>query len=361
MTEGEPDATALLETASLRLTAKNLYEKEDYAGALDAYRQALQMLENGPESDRSVVFSNISQTLLQLKEPAQALRAATSAITSDPANIKAHFRKVKSLVELRRPFAACSAARALAFEDGNLSSNPRGNPSQQAFELVLALLKEVQAGGHKADAACPAPPSGPDMKRRPVAGYGALDGVEDLLKEVIGYVDGVALLEFALSNRLAWTDTATPEAIHERATWLCPGRSARWLRMDILQHRPWRLSERWLHESRRLANAMATRNSLAVCGADGCVRLHEPFPSGKCEHIDVAAGCIPYTLCWSPGGEYLAYVCSRGARGRPLAALVLVPNPTSGRQPMVVPLNFGLVPYYLFPSPCGTRVHMPTR
>jgi len=65
-----------------------------------------------------------------------------------------------------------------------------------------------------------------------------------------------------------------------------------------------------------------------------------------------AEHCLDWTLCWGPHGEYVAFTAVNDSQH---TALVVTPT-QAHRPPLVIPLIPFLTPYYLCPSPCGTRL-----
>ncbi|CAK0844644.1 unnamed protein product [Prorocentrum cordatum] len=310
----------------------------DHAGAAECYEAALARLrEEGAPKDRyAPVHSNLSLARLALGQAAQALESAEASARADGGFAKAYFRQARALLALGRPHEAAIRARCALFLEGGY-----GSAASAAF----------RGGGGARPGAQP-------------AGRGCPAEVLKLLGEVVQEVpelvvrccDGHGLGRLGGCSRRLRGVVCRSQLLRRRAAELCPEGSPGWLRTDLLPLVPG-LGDGagWLYAARRAAAGAAVRDLLAIAGQDQSVRTCEPIPGGGAARlVRVPASCLPFTLCWGPQGEYLAFTALRLSTARP--ALVLAPAPGRGGEPIITPLIGGMLPYYICPSPCGTRV-----
>eukprot|EP00972_Heterocapsa_arctica_P095852 14142833-Heterocapsa_arctica.AAC.1 len=103
-------------------------------------------------------------------------------------------------------------------------------------------------------------------------------------------------------------EVATDEVFRARAAESCPSRSRAWLREDILQVGGWPSGAGWLCAARQSAAGGAARNRLAVCTTDCDIVVCEPVRGGgEARRVESPGHGLPFSLCWGPGGEYIAF------------------------------------------------------
>jgi len=354
--------------ASLREAGNERIRAGDHAGAVARYRQALEMLESEIRSassvssvalvarlrgDRAPLLGNLSAAQLGLGDAGAALEAARGAAKANRSYAKAYFRQAKAMLALGRPHAAANAARLSFFMQGQVSL--AGTVDTKA---LLKQAEELASENRLAAAAAASSSSSafvtPDAHE---AGGGAMCSLElapELPSLVVRFLDGAALVRLGRGARRFWVTLATEEALLACAAQCCPGGSERWLRKDLLRAGT---GAGWLYAARALAacpeSASAAPNGrLAICDRGGQVFVCQPVEGGgRRAPLWAPPHCLPFSLCWGPSGEYLAYTSVSEAR---LAALVVAPMPWVGTDAIVTPLQ--MAPYYLAPSPCGTRI-----
>uniref|UniRef100_A0A7S4SWA4 Uncharacterized protein n=1 Tax=Alexandrium monilatum TaxID=311494 RepID=A0A7S4SWA4_9DINO len=338
--DGPPNQAAVAASracpAALREEGNVRLRRGDRAAAAALYERALELLERETATaetrhEVALLWGNLSASRLDLGEARAALDAALEASRADCEYAKAYFRQAKALVRLGRPREAANAARWMFFLTGG-----RGEAAQ-------ALLAEASAAREAAS------PSAPRRLRAPQAPAAALEE-EEVLVEVSRCCDGYALAHLARCNLNLHAQVATEEAFAERAVALCPQGSERWLRRDLLDGSGG--GHGWLYAGRWDASVASSQGRLAICGTDGRVRILSPATGGA-HTLPVPPRCLPYSLCWSRMGDYVAFTA---VRDESRAALVLASCRVGGPAPVATPLPPGLSPYFLAPSPCGTRV-----
>ncbi|KAL4551764.1 hypothetical protein Ndes2526B_g06030 [Nannochloris sp. 'desiccata'] len=110
------------DVAALRAQAGDLYKKKDYTAALDLYNQCVSL-----EPTNATHFSNIAAVHFATENWELAYKAASCAYVLDAGNVKAAYRKAKSMQKLR-----CYAGAALVLQ---------GAPADAA---ITAALKEAK-------------------------------------------------------------------------------------------------------------------------------------------------------------------------------------------------------------------------
>lgn len=280
--------------------------------------------------EAALVWGNVSAAKLQLGDGKAALAAAMESARAEDVYAKAYFRQAKALLKLGQRHEAANAARVMLFLTGDLKE-------------AQVLLAEADTSSNASAVVRPL------VLRAPQASAAALEE-EEVLMEVSRCCDGHALAHLGRCNLNLHAQVATEDAFLRQAAALCPQRSEHWLRRDLLDASG--SGHGWLYAERRLAAVSAARNRLAICGSNGRVRVCDP-DGEKAFVLPVPPECLPYSLCWSPGGEYVAYTATCD---HPRPALVFAGCQPGGPMPIMVPLLPGLEPYFLAPSPCGTRV-----
>ncbi|CAE8741610.1 unnamed protein product [Polarella glacialis] len=363
---GDDCPTAAAGMAALRQQGNTLMREGDAAGAAERYERALVLaglvlagsyeVGEDPESyaaNRAALLGNLSAARLAEGVPGSALLALEAAQLSAKADCryaKAFFRQAKALLALQRPQEAVNAARTLLFVMGE----------EAALADVKALLREA-ADLASSRSACRGG-ARPPVSCSSSAPACALEAAPEVPALLSAYCGAEELARLACCSRRVAAEMATEAAFSARAAQLCPGGHAAWLRLDLLGAGPgsggvFASGSGWLYAARREAARAGVQNRIAVCQVDGRVGLYEPVPGGgSVTQICIPAlQCLPFSLCWGPGSEFLAFTAlSPSFSG--YTALVLAPVTSSGLSPVVVPLRKGLAPYYLSPSPCGTRV-----
>ncbi|CAE7863603.1 unnamed protein product [Symbiodinium microadriaticum] len=280
--------------------------------------------------ERATLLGNLSAAQLARGSPERALEAARSASGMDTAYTKAYFREAKALLALGRPCAAVSAARRLYFVAG------MDRADREVRNLLDAAAEQLRKRQHRPRVSCRESSSAPASD---------LESTVDLPDLVADCCNGEELVQLSQTSRRLRKQLFSEEALLCRASQLCHSRS--WLRRDAAFGQ----SAGWAYAI-HLAHARSSiRDRLAVCRTDGKVALVDP-ETGDQQLLPVPGHGVDFTLCWGPRSEFLAFTAVNKASG---AALIVIPT-LQRSQPLVIPLIPFLTPYYLSPSPCGTRI-----
>ncbi|CAE7528459.1 unnamed protein product [Symbiodinium sp. CCMP2456] len=280
--------------------------------------------------ERATLLGNLSAAQLARGSPERALEAARSASGMDTAYTKAYFREAKALLALGRPCAAVSAARRLYFVAG------MDRADREVRNLLDAAAEQLRKRQHRPRVSCSESSSAPASD---------LESTVDLPDLVADCCNGEELVQLSQTSRRLRKQLFSEEALLCRASQLCHSRS--WLRRDAAFGQ----SAGWAYAI-HLAHARSSiRDRLAVCRTDGKVALVDP-ETGDQQLLPVPGHGVDFTLCWGPRSEFVAFTAMNKASG---AALIVIPT-LQRSQPLVIPLIPFLTPYYLSPSPCGTRI-----
>jgi tetratricopeptide (TPR) repeat protein len=87
---------------SLRERANNFFKTKKYVEAILLYEQSLMHLHDPSHRNRSILFSNTAACLYELKLYKSCMIYADLAILADPSYNKGYYRKINSLLELKR-------------------------------------------------------------------------------------------------------------------------------------------------------------------------------------------------------------------------------------------------------------------
>eukprot|EP00913_Durusdinium_trenchii_P018987 g17843.t1 len=185
----------------------------------------------------------------------------------------------------------------------------------------------------------------------------SLEATVESLQLVARCCDGEDLARLAQGNRRFWRQLSDQEVL-DRAALVCPGASAGWLRRaGLCEWRDATLgSAGWTFALHQAHGRSCVHDCVAVStpgGALALVHLAADFTVLKEEALCTSGRCLDFTLCWGPHGEYVAFTAVTESQN---TALVITPTKSMRRPPLVIPLIPFLTPYYLCPSPCGTRL-----
>lgn len=327
----EPDHDKL-DAELLKEEGNQLLKADEPELAIERYEGALEVLGNSSSyvRERATLLGNLSAAQLARGSPERALEAARSASGMDTAYTKAYFREAKALLALGRPCAAVSAARRLYFVAG------MDRADREVRNLLDAAAEQLRKRQHRPRVSCRESSSAPASD---------LESTVDLPDLVADCCNGEELVQLSQTSRRLRKQLFSEEALLCRASQLCHSRS--WLRRDAAFGQ----SAGWAYAI-HLAHARSSiRDRLAVCRTDGKVALVDP-ETGDQQLLPVPGHGVDFTLCWGPRSEFLAFTAVNKASG---AALIVIPT-LQRSQPLVIPLIPFLTPYYLSPSPCGTRI-----
>eukprot|EP00927_Polykrikos_kofoidii_P048048 TRINITY_DN42283_c0_g1_i1.p1 TRINITY_DN42283_c0_g1~~TRINITY_DN42283_c0_g1_i1.p1 ORF type:complete len:775 (+),score=90.65 TRINITY_DN42283_c0_g1_i1:93-2417(+) len=362
------------DAASLRRRGNEMLHDGNFRDAVVIYQQALGRSESGTH-EAALVLGNMSVALLNGGDAAKALSAAEDAAKADPSYSKAYYRQARALLGLGRPAAAAAAvARTVA--------------SGQPLSELRSLLSEVRTVAAAAAARRAATAESVAGMRRQWSlhvqheqGRGHTDD-SDLeatraLDEILTWCGVRELACLGRCARRFCVSAPTFDAFMQRAVAFSPCRSAAWLRTELLAPPEYHasggmclgLAPGWLaaaQEFRALSGVSRTR--LAVCSMRGIVHVGD-YLNGSFNVVDIpmppGLHCLSFTLCISSKGRYVVWIAAR-IGDTDVFFIVFVPVTfESGKgegfaQPIVLPLPDGIKPYFLYPSPCGSRVALLT-
>lgn len=322
----EPDRGDL-EAITLKEEGNNYLRAGEPENALDCYQRSLALLGGKEASGReaATVLGNISAAHASLHNPRASLQAARAAGVADPSYSKALFREAKALLALREPSDAVRAALHLLFL--------AGSSVEADVQKILAAAEPRVPRALVPLAPASAPAS-------------SLEVTMDLLQLVARCCDGEDLTRLGQTGRRFFQQLDLSVEVLKRATLACPAHSKAWIRTDDVLGSPgWAYA---LHQAHR---RNGVHDCVAVCKRSGGVSL-VPAGGGAERPLPKADHCLDWTLCWGPHAEYLAFTAVNESQN---TALVVIPT-RGHRPPLVIPLIPFLTPYYLCPSPCGTRL-----
>ena len=336
------------ESASeLREAGNRQMRAGDAAGAASLYEAALgcEAAEDGDVA--APIHGNLSAAYLSLGDAVRALHCAEQAVQSDREYAKGYFRRARALLALGRPHAAAASARLAFFlQEGEGAKDFQALLDNCTAEA--AVQRGALAAGKRGRLAFgsggPASPS-------------QLDSAVELPSMLKRYLDAEGLVHLGRCARRLRAEV-TEEDFRACAARSCPSNSRAWLREDTLRVEGWPSGAGWLCAARQSAARGAARNRLAVCTADCDIVVCEPVQNGgEARRVAYPGHGLPFSMCWGPRGEYIAFTAVISSS---TTALVVAapPHGSAGGtpEPLVTALQPGLVPYYLCPSPCGTRL-----